>query len=515
MNIIKKYWNEKPLMVILLSAIIFRLIAVIFSKGWGMLDDHFLVIEPAQAWADGLNYNHWLPDAHGGGSQPDGHSFLYSGIHYLLFCLCGLLNFNDPQAKMYLVRFLHAAFSLITVYYGYKLTEKLSGKDEAKLAGLLLAIFWVFPFASVRNLVEVVCIPFLMVGVWYICKARETGRGMWLYFIAGVIMGLGFSIRFQTAIFISGVGLVMILSGQWRPLFSFAAGVLLSIIADQGVIDYYVWGYPFAEVGEYIRYNIAAANDYITGPWYRYLVFLSIFLIPPVSFFLFFGFFRVWKKHLLLFLPVLIFMLFHSIFPNKQERFILPVIPFIIILGVIGWTEFVRKSTFWRRYPGLLRVCWLFFWVINTAALFMITPMYSKKARVEAMVYLSRYKEIKNILLEDSNRNGVVIIPQFYLHQWVKTEEISKNKPFGQYAKWMDSIHASEYPRFVIFYGPEQLEQRVQQLKKSLPGIVYETTIDPGFIDAILYHANPVNANQTIYIYRNTDLIPGKITYKP
>lgn len=515
MNIIRKYWNEKPLLVILLLAIIFRLISVIFSKGWGMLDDHFLIIEPAQAWADGLNYNNWLPDANGGGSQPDGHSFLYSGIHYLLFRLCGFLNFNDPQAKMYLVRFLHAAFSLITVYYGYKLTEKLSSREEAKLSGLLLAIFWAIPFASVRNLVEVVCIPFMMLGIWYIYKARETGRGRQLYLVAGIIMGLGFSIRFQTAIFISGVGLVMLLSKQWKPMLYFSIGVLLSIISVQGIIDYFIWGYPFAEMGEYIRYNIEAANDYITGPWYRYLIFLSMFLIPPVSFFLFVGFFRVWKKHFLIFLPVFIFVLFHSIFPNKQERFILPVIPFIIILGVIGWTDFIRQSTFWKKYPGLLHVCWTFFWIINTAVLFIITPMYSKKARVEGMVYLSRYKDITNILIEDINRSGAVIIPQFYLQQWVKVGEISKKNPSELYAKWMHSVNANRYPRFVIFYGPEQLEQRLGNLKKLLPGIIYETTIEPGFIDGLLYRANPVNANQTIYIYRNTHLIPNKITAAP
>jgi len=515
MSIIRKYWNEKPLLVILALAILFRLISVIFSKGWGMLDDHFLIIEPAQAWADGLNYNNWLPDAFGSGSQPDGHSLLYSGIHYLLFRLCGLLNFNDPQGKMYLVRFLHAAFSLITVYYGYKLTEKLSGKKEAKLSGVLLAIFWAIPFASVRNLVEVVCIPFMLMGVWFICKARETAGGKRLYFVAGIIMGLGFSIRFQTAIFILGVGLVMLLSRQWKQILYFCFGVLLSIISVQGIIDYFVWGYPFAEVGEYIRYNIEAAHDYITGPWYRYLIFLSMLLIPPISFFLFVGFFRVWKKHLLIFLPVFIFVLFHSIFPNKQERFILPAIPFIIILGVIGWADFVRQSTFWRKYQGLLRASWTFFWIINTAALFVITPMYSKKARVEAMVYLSRYREINNILIEDSNRKRAVILPRFYLQQWVRVGEISKGMPSELYALWMQSVNASRYPRFVIFYGPEDLEQRVKYLKKLLPCLVYEATIEPGLIDELLYRANPMNVNQTIYIYRNTNFIPNKITSAP
>ena len=79
----------------------------------------------------------------------------------------------------------------------------------------------------------------------------------------------------------------------------------------------------------------------------------------------------------------------------------------------------------------------------------------------------------------------------------------------------MHSVNDSHYPRFVIFYGPEHLEQRIENLKKLLPDIVYETTIEPGFIDELLYRANPVNANQTIYIYRNTKFIPNKITVAP
>jgi hypothetical protein len=44
---------------ILFFALIFRLIAAIFSEGYGMHDDHFLIVEAASSWADGFDYNHW------------------------------------------------------------------------------------------------------------------------------------------------------------------------------------------------------------------------------------------------------------------------------------------------------------------------------------------------------------------------------------------------------------------------------------------------------------------------
>lgn len=46
---VQKIWNDQPLILILGSAILFRLLAAIFAKGWGMLDDHYLVIESSQS----------------------------------------------------------------------------------------------------------------------------------------------------------------------------------------------------------------------------------------------------------------------------------------------------------------------------------------------------------------------------------------------------------------------------------------------------------------------------------
>ena len=76
-------------------------------------------------------------------------------------------------------------------------------------------------------------------------------------------------------------------------------------------------------------------------------------------------------------------------------------------------------------------------------------------------------------------------------------------------------VQKKRYPRFVLFYGQENLDQRVDKVKELLPGIVYETKILPGFIDDLLYHLNPRNTNQTIIIYRNTELIPSKISSAP
>jgi hypothetical protein len=118
---ILKYWQEKPLLCILFLAGFFRLLAVIFSKGYGMHDDHFLVIEAAQSWVDGYDYNNWMPTITKGLTTPSGHSLLYPGFHYFLFRFLEFLGMTDPQSKMYVVRLLHAVLSMSVVYLGFRM----------------------------------------------------------------------------------------------------------------------------------------------------------------------------------------------------------------------------------------------------------------------------------------------------------------------------------------------------------------------------------------------------------
>jgi len=498
MKYLLDYWGKKPLYLVILLAVFLRIVSVIFAKGWGMHDDHFLVIEPAQSLVDGLENNQWLPGSDGNKS-PLGHSWFYVGIHYFIFYFLKVLNLNDPQLKMYVIRLIHAIFSLITVWLGFKITKKLSDNKTAAFTGLLLAVYWFMPWFSVRNLVEVVCIPPLLGGIWIILNASDKKNVLIEYIWAGLIIGLAFSIRFQTLLFASGIGLAILLQRKYRETLFFGLGMVVSILLIQGFVDLILWGYPFAELREYIMYNIENATNYITLGWYNYILLLLALLIPPISFFMIFGFLRTWRKHILIFLPTIIFLLFHSYFPNKQERFILPIIPFIIILGMIGWESFRKNSNFWQKRKYLLRSCWIFFWVINLSLLPIISTMYSKRSRAESMTYLSQYKNIKSIMLEDANRPAVKMPPLYYLGQWIRPIEFTNQKSVDSISR--EIVSSGNYPDFVLFIEGKNLDQRIENMKGLFPELEFKTTIEPGFVDKVLYRMNPRNANQTVHIF--------------
>ena len=281
---IKNFWQEKPLQSIIILALVIRLVATVFSRGYGMHDDHFLVIEASQSWVEGIDYNNWLP-WHQVNPVPSGHSFTYVGIHYLFFLAMKYLGIADPQLKMFIIRLIHALFSLIVVIFGYKITEKISGLKNAWQVGLFLALLWFMPFLSVRNLVEITCIPFLVIGIWYIINAESKKHVLPAYFIAGLVSGISFSFRFQVLIFLGGTGLSLLIMKKWKEAFIYAARALISIAILQGITDIIIWKKPFMELKEYIIYNIAYKNAYGTNNYLMYISLLAGILISSGQYF--------------------------------------------------------------------------------------------------------------------------------------------------------------------------------------------------------------------------------------
>jgi hypothetical protein len=480
-------------------ALLLRLVAVIFARGWGMLDDHFLVIEIAQSWIDHGNFNHWLPwDAENEG--PTGHSFFYAGLHYYFFRFLEWLHLTDPQAKMLMVRAVHGAWSLVVVYLGYRIAGRLADEKAARFTGLLLAAFWFMPWMSVRNLVEVFAIPFLMISIWMLMN-KDRKQAWWWILAAGFIAGIAFSVRFQTILLAGGLGLVLLLRREILQALLFGAGYLLAIVLLQGVVDFIIWQQPLAELTEYVRYNIENRYGYLTGDWYNYLLLLIALLIPPVSIFLLIGMFKHSRKYLLILLPTLLFFAFHSYFPNKQERFILTIVPFIVTIGVPGWLEIMRSNSWLQRHRNWISGSWIFFWIINTILLLAVSTMYSKRAPVEAMSYLKKYPGIEAIIVDNSTRANVPLMPQFYLDQWIEIYEVTTVHPVALLPRSMSFVDVE--PDFVLFIRDEELPQRLEAMRQLFPDLKYETTAEPGFVDQVMHWLNPHNKNDRIIIYRN------------
>jgi len=487
---INKFWGKNPLPVILVTACIVRLLAVFFAKGYGMHDDHFLVLE----WAkDMLDKNFWF-----GPDRISGHSLVYPGLHYfilLFFKKCGLYN---PDFIMYFVRFFHAALSLLTVYFGYKTALLCTDKKTAAECGLLLAVLWIFPFMCVRNLIEMVCIPFIMIASYLFVK-YDRDRKLILPFLGGLFLGLAFTFRYQSNLLIAGFFLIYLFRREFSASLLLALGFLVSSFCIQGITDWFVYGYPYASFIHYTFDNSSNAYNYLTGGWYVYIFTIMGVLIPPTSLLLMFGYFTQWKRLAVLFWPVLIFLAFHSIFPNKQERFILPAIPLFIMIGCIGWREFVRNSLFWQKHIRLHKGLWNWFWVVNIVLLLVVSTAYSKRARVEVMNYFFSVKDVSAILVETSDASAPAL-PVFYMNKKVPIYYMTRyDKPDSIRTLFTDKTE----PNYLVMLNVKRMDERHTRIHEIFPDIHKVKDISPGFIDQLLVFMNPRhNVNQTCSIYK-------------
>lgn len=116
------------------------------------------------------------------------------------------------------------------------------------------------PFLAVRNLVEVACIPFLMLGAWRLIPNSHRWSDM-----EGCVDRRGLDRAsderaFPNGLFLRGgtwLGLAFPTTMDQEAFLSYGAGVLIPLGVIQGGIDFFLWGRPFAELTQYVMYNLA------------------------------------------------------------------------------------------------------------------------------------------------------------------------------------------------------------------------------------------------------------------
>jgi hypothetical protein len=251
-----RLWDERPLAVVIGLAIAVRLAAALLSRGYGMHDDHFFVVEVAQRWADG--------DWDVSDEMVAMRSLIYPWLHAVLFRALRGLGLDDPAGKMVVVRLLHGAWSLLSVWFGYRIALAISDSRKARLAGLLLAVFWTQPFMSVRNLIEVVCQPLLLAATWLLVRDGDPagprrGRDA---FAAGLLLGLALVVRFQTLVLAGAAVLVLLALRRSRAALLLGTGVALAGAVVLGVSDWLGFGRPFASL-------LAFSPTTPIRPWWR------------------------------------------------------------------------------------------------------------------------------------------------------------------------------------------------------------------------------------------------------
>ncbi|HTB30830.1 MAG TPA: hypothetical protein VK808_02325, partial [Bacteroidia bacterium] len=93
---------------------------------------------------------------------------------------------------------------------------------------------------------------------------------------------------------------------------------------------------------------------------------------------------------------------------------------------------------------------------------------------------------------------------RWYFHPREITNDHSLYQDYMYIKDIKDSLY---HPNYVLFFGQEHIDDRVAAFKKFYPTATYQTTIEPSYIDLLVCKLNPINRNETVYIYKFNDAV--------
>ena len=167
---------------------------------------------------------------------------------------------------------------------------------------------------------------------------------------------------------------------------------------------------------------------------------------------------------------------------NKQERFLLPILPVLFILIVAGLPWLAARTGRW--YRGM----WWYFWTVNAALLIVLTFSFSKKDRVAPLLYIDRRHDAKGVLVAQYNQTFTV--PDYYLGRPKPLLVVRERRDtVALTAEWVRDT--GSVVNYVILYS-DTPDADSEVLAGSLHrNLTFLTTITPSLTDRIAHAINP------------------------
>ena len=453
-----------------------RLLAAVFSGGFLASDDHNVVIGAADRIASGVG----LPVTFE-------RSALFPGLIAAIMSIGRRLGIHDPGTEMLIVRLVQAFYSLLVVYFVYRLLERAMGRQSAMLGGLLAAAFYAMPVTAVHQLEESVCQVPLLAAFWWWQRAedRDASPPVWSA-LAGAALGAALILRLPLIGFVGVFVLLVLLRPQpvtVRDKLAFLGGLVLVVVLQSysNAVVNHQWGYSFAQrLGAMLHPQRLAVESggYPGSPPWHYVLTLLAALIPPVSILLLAAAVKGGRQFPLLGIATLAFFVTHSLIANKQERFLLPMLPGLFILIVAGLPWLAS-----RLAPSVYRGMWWYFWIVNTALLVIVTFSFSKKDRVEPLLVVYRRQDATGVLVAQYDQTFSV--PEYYL---------GKPRPAVVVVERGQDVETSARGlpiNYVIVYSDTPEPDRVFLAGALHRNLTLLTVVQPSLTDRLAHAINP------------------------
>jgi hypothetical protein len=460
---------------ILTFALLFRLAAAYSNYGFLALDDYYLLSTsvPAQVAQDAYQQVDRAQIR-----SPIPILFVHSVASFAY-----RMGLSDPVDQIRTVYILLGIFSLISIYYAYLIFQFLGFSRTALIAASLLSFHFLFPYISTRALLESMSAPFLMASLYFLIRYQSAGERLHLI-LSIVWLGAASLFRFQAGVVAVSIPVIVYLRHR-APGEPFRSTILRSL-ADQGVVvfsgiavliltglpDLWLRGEFHASLLEYMKYNVAHSSSYGVRPFWSYLpTLLGVSLAPLyISRYRDFDWRSTYRPLLPALLYLMIFFMAHSAVPHKEERFLIPILPILLIL-LAPLTEYLL---FERR--ASLRMSLLL--CANLLLLPFVTVSLSQANTIGLVRYFNAHHEATRLIVFENSLEHLPI--SYAVRPGVDILIIHRDQDAGQLTAGMSCGDIMAVRKDMISMArpiTRKLEETIR--------------FDPGILEKILIAASP------------------------
>jgi hypothetical protein len=262
----------------------------------------------------------------------------------------------------YAARFFLGIALILQIYLVFKIAFLLIKDEKTAYASALIYSSFPLVLIAVRNLTtDAYLVTFILWSIFLWLTYKQSNKLLFLYAFFAVL-GLAFLTK-------GPVGLIppLLFIGCWKYFnkekFHFSLNVLLGTILMLAISGSWfftiildspkVWDYFVHE--QIINRATHAAQFHRTQPFWYYLILVPVLGLPWIFFittYLLNKFKKEWNRSIIikviLTTSVVLFLMF-SLFSSKLILYILPIFPFIAILGSVLLYEFSEKQIEWFR----------------------------------------------------------------------------------------------------------------------------------------------------------------------
>jgi len=329
-NDVSERW--KGIHLIALVGLCMRLALAFFSDNIYHPDEIYQYLEQGHHLAFGYGY---IPWEYRFGLR----SFIIPSFISLILSLCSAANFVEPDDYILAVKFVFCVISTSLIYSAYFIARKLASELAGRMAAIFAGCWYELVYFAHKPTPEILA-AYCVAGM-LVCAIAEAEQRKPLLF--GALAGLVIVLRLQFLPVVVVIVLVVCIYWQWKELFR-AMMLFLLVICIAGGIDFLTWGEVFASYYNNYLYNkiYNLSSVFGTEPisYYFQTIFISSAGLLPLV-----GFLSLsqLKKTWLLLICIICIIATHSVIPHKEYRFIVAIVPLLIVLLAIVVTELVAK----------------------------------------------------------------------------------------------------------------------------------------------------------------------------